>query len=54
MFAALVVYIVTDIAMDYPENLVSIAGVVLYILVFYVTSVNPARVNKTLDIFPEN
>ena len=41
---AIVVYVVLDIAIDHPQNLVSVAGLIIYVLVFYVTSVNPAKV----------
>lgn len=45
VFVGVVVYIILDIAIDHPQNMISVAGLVLYILIFYVTSVNPARVN---------
>ncbi|XP_053373013.1 solute carrier family 28 member 3-like [Mercenaria mercenaria] len=45
VFAGVVAYIVIDIAIDHPQNLISVAGLVLYIIIFYITSVNPARVN---------
>ncbi|KAL4221946.1 hypothetical protein ACF0H5_017997 [Mactra antiquata] len=41
---AIVAYIIVDIAIDHPGNLISVAGLVLYLLIFYVTSVNPAKV----------
>ncbi|XP_052250658.1 solute carrier family 28 member 3-like isoform X5 [Dreissena polymorpha] len=40
-----VVYVIIDIVIDHPENLVSVAGVALYIIIFYFTSINPAKVN---------
>lgn len=45
VLVAIVVYVVLDIAIDHPQNLVSVAGLIIYVLVFYVTSVNPAKVN---------
>ncbi|XP_052804830.1 solute carrier family 28 member 3-like [Mya arenaria] len=45
VFAFLVVYVVLDIAIEQPENLVSVAGLVIFLLIFYLTSVNPAMVN---------
>lgn len=45
VFATVVVYVIIDIALDQPENLISVAGLALYIIIFYITSVNPARVN---------
>ena len=49
VLVAIVVYVVLDIAIDHPQNLVSVAGLIIYVLVFYVTSVNPAKV--TLNSF---
>lgn len=43
--AAVVAYVIVDIAIDHPGNLVSVAGLALYIIIFYLTSINPARVN---------
>ncbi|WAQ94209.1 S28A1-like protein [Mya arenaria] len=45
VFAFLVVYVVLDIAIEQPENLVSVAGLAIFLLIFYLTSVNPAMVN---------
>ncbi|KAK3594924.1 hypothetical protein CHS0354_009308 [Potamilus streckersoni] len=41
----LVVYIVMDIAIEEPRNLISVAGLMLYVMIFYVTSVNPSKIN---------
>ena len=49
VLASVVSYVVIDIALDRPENLVSVAGLAVYILVFYVTSVNPAKVRTIYD-----
>ncbi|XP_045170393.2 solute carrier family 28 member 3-like [Mercenaria mercenaria] len=41
----LIVYIVIDVALDQPQNLVCVAGLLIYILLFFITSANPAKVN---------
>ncbi|KAL3831924.1 hypothetical protein ACJMK2_023614 [Sinanodonta woodiana] len=41
----LAIYIIIDIAIEQPRNLISVVGLLLYILIFYVTSVNPAKIN---------
>ena len=48
MTVAVVVYVIVDIAIDQPENLVSVAGMALYVIFFYITSINPARVSIRL------
>ncbi|KAK3588470.1 hypothetical protein CHS0354_004684 [Potamilus streckersoni] len=45
VFIFLVVYIILDVAIEKPKNLVSVAGLALYIIIFYFTSTNPAKVN---------
>ncbi|XP_052800358.1 solute carrier family 28 member 3-like [Mya arenaria] len=40
-----VTYVIIDIAIDQPANLISVAGMVLYIIIFYIFSINPAKVN---------
>lgn len=45
VFIAVAVYIIIDIAIEHPKNLISVAGLVIYILIFYFTSKNPAKVN---------
>ncbi|XP_063422699.1 solute carrier family 28 member 3-like [Mytilus trossulus] len=45
VFIFIVVYVIINIAIDHPENLIAAAGVALYIIIFYVTSVNPAQVD---------
>lgn len=45
VFIAIAVYVIIDIAIDHPQNLISVAGLALYIVIFYVTSANPAKVN---------
>ena len=46
VFALIVVYVIIDVALEHPGNLLTVAGLALYILIFYVTSVNPAKVSK--------
>ncbi|KAL3831773.1 hypothetical protein ACJMK2_023480 [Sinanodonta woodiana] len=41
----MVIYIIVAIAIKSPRNLISAAGIVFYILVFYIFSKYPARVN---------
>lgn len=45
VFLAVVIYIIIDIAIKHPQNLISVAGLVIYIIIFYFTSKNPAKVN---------
>lgn len=45
VFIFIVVYIIVEVAIDRPENLIPAVGVVLYVVIFYVTSINPARVD---------
>ncbi|KAL3832315.1 hypothetical protein ACJMK2_023969 [Sinanodonta woodiana] len=45
VFIFLVVYIVLDVAIENPRNLISVAGLALYIIIFYFTSTNPAKVH---------
>lgn len=40
-----VVYVIVEIALKTPSNLISLSGMVFFILFFYVFSYNPARVN---------
>ena len=44
VFLLIVVYVIVDVAIEHPKNLISVAGLVLCILVFYITSINPAKV----------
>ncbi|XP_062608441.1 solute carrier family 28 member 3-like [Saccostrea cucullata] len=44
VFVSLSVYIVIDVLLDYPQNSVSVAGLILYIIIFYVFSKSPAKV----------
>lgn len=44
VFVFLTAYIIVDVLLDYPENAVSIAGLAIYIILFYVFSKNPAKV----------
>ncbi|XP_061179837.1 solute carrier family 28 member 3-like [Saccostrea echinata] len=45
VFVALTVFIIVDVLLDYPQNAVSIAGLAIYIIIFYIFSKNPAKVN---------
>ncbi|XP_048753861.2 solute carrier family 28 member 3-like [Ostrea edulis] len=45
VFVFLTAYIIVDVLLDYPENAVSIAGLAIYIILFYVFSKNPAKIN---------
>ena len=44
VFLGLAAYIIYDVLIDYPQNAVSIAGLALYIIIFYIFSKNPAKV----------
>ncbi|XP_061179839.1 solute carrier family 28 member 3-like [Saccostrea echinata] len=44
VFVILTAYIIYDVLLDYPQNAVSIAGLALYIIIFYIFSKNPAKV----------
>ena len=39
-----VIYVIVEIAIKSPRNLISIAGMAVYILLFYIFSHNPAKV----------
>lgn len=41
----IVIFVIVDVAIDRPENLISALGMFVFILVFYITSKNPAKVN---------
>lgn len=47
-FAAIVIYVIIDVAIDHPRNLLSVAGLALYVIIFYLFSVNPAKVRVPL------
>lgn len=40
-----VIYVIVEIALKTPSNLISLSGMVFFILFFYIFSYNPARVN---------
>nr|XP_022310861.1 solute carrier family 28 member 3-like isoform X1 [Crassostrea virginica]XP_022310862.1 solute carrier family 28 member 3-like isoform X1 [Crassostrea virginica]XP_022310863.1 solute carrier family 28 member 3-like isoform X1 [Crassostrea virginica] len=40
-----VIYVIAEVALKTPSNLISLTGMVFFIVVFYVFSYNPARVN---------
>ena len=48
--AVILIYTVLEVV-ESPGNLISVAGLVLCILVFYATSVAPARVKKLYTLF---
>ncbi|KAL4220153.1 hypothetical protein ACF0H5_020565 [Mactra antiquata] len=45
LFLGVAIYVTIDIAITQPRNLVSLAGLLVYLFLFYITSVNPARIN---------
>ncbi|XP_078321015.1 solute carrier family 28 member 3-like [Crassostrea virginica] len=45
VFLAIAIYVIVDVAIDNPQSLMSLAGLALYIIIFYCTSINPAKVN---------
>ena len=45
--AGLLVYIVIDVAIDSPKNLISLAGLAVFIIIFFITSTNPSKVIVT-------
>ena len=55
VFLGLAAYIIYDVLIDYPQNAVSIAGLALYIIIFYIFSKNPAKVQYIFgDKFKKN
>ena len=40
-----VIYVIAEVALKTPSNLISLTGMVFFIVVFYVFSYNPARVS---------
>ena len=40
------IYVIVEVAIESPRNLVSAAGMAFFILVFYITSHNPAKVSR--------
>lgn len=45
VFFAIAIFVLVDIAEDNPQSLMSLAGLAIYIILFYITSFNPAKVN---------
>ena len=41
---ALLVYVVIDVAIDSPRNIISLAGLAAFVVIFYITSTNPSKV----------
>ncbi|KAL4220155.1 hypothetical protein ACF0H5_020565 [Mactra antiquata] len=51
LFLGVAIYVTIDIAITQPRNLVSLAGLLVYLFLFYITSVNPARVIAIAPFF---
>ncbi|KAJ8313796.1 hypothetical protein KUTeg_008357, partial [Tegillarca granosa] len=45
VFIFLTVYIIVDVAVYYPRNLVSVVGLIIYIILFFLFSSNPLKIN---------
>lgn len=45
VFFAIAIFVIVDVAIDNPQSLMSLAGLALYVILFYIFSVNPAKVN---------
>lgn len=49
VFFAIAIFVLVDIAKDNPQSLMSLAGLALYIILFYITSFNPAKVGGRVE-----
>lgn len=49
VFFAIAIFVLVDIAKDNPQSLMSLAGLGLYIILFYITSFNPAKVGGRVE-----
>lgn len=49
VFFAIAIFVLVDIAKDNPQSLMSLAGLALYIILFYITSFNPAKVGCRVE-----
>lgn len=49
VFFAIAIFVLVDIAEDNPQSLMSLAGLALYIILFYITSFNPAKVGCRVE-----
>ena len=45
----MVVFIIIDVALDNPEYLIALAGQAIFILLFFLFSINPAKVSGQLS-----
>ena len=43
--AVIVIYVFIEVVLEHPENLISVLGLIVTILVFFVTSKAPEKVN---------
>ncbi|XP_060066982.1 solute carrier family 28 member 3-like [Ylistrum balloti] len=44
VFIIIAVYIIVDVAIDHPENLIAVAGQTIYIIIFFIFSISPGKV----------
>lgn len=44
VFAIIAVYIIVDVAIDHPQNLIAVAGQAIYIIIFFIFSISPGKV----------
>ncbi|XP_033762258.1 solute carrier family 28 member 3-like [Pecten maximus] len=44
VFAVIAIYIIVDVAIDHPENLIAVAGQAIYIVIFFIFSISPGKV----------
>lgn len=49
VFFAIAIFVLVDIAEDNPQSLMSLAGLAIYIFLFYITSFNPAKVRGRVE-----
>lgn len=49
VFFAIAIFVLVDIAKDNPQSLMSLAGLAIYIILFYITSFNPAKVGGRVE-----
>lgn len=49
VFFAIAIFVLVDIAEDNPQSLMSLAGLAIYIILFYITSFNPAKVGGRVE-----
>ncbi|XP_060066975.1 solute carrier family 28 member 3-like [Ylistrum balloti] len=44
VFFVIVVYIIVDVVVDHPENLIAVSGQAIYVIIFYIFSISPGKV----------